>query len=82
MCSVLERIVETFPDDTFVRWSGVDAAIIGVETKSMRLIYSVYKIIEELKVQGMSYEEALEWYTYNIECAYIGERTPIHCDVF
>ena len=76
-----KQIMLTFPDERFVRWADLDDAIIGLEVKTMRLIYSVPLIIEELKNQGMPHDDAVEWYTNNIECAYIGERTPIHCDI-
>lgn len=80
MSSIFERIMEAFPEETFVRWNDLDAAIIGLETKSMRVIYSVTKIHEELVKQGMSQDDAFEWYGRNIECCYVGERTPIHCE--
>jgi hypothetical protein len=27
----------------------------------------------------MNDEEAIEWFEYNIDCAYVGEHTPIIC---
>lgn len=58
---------------------GMDDAILGYESDSLRLIYSVDKILTNLIAQGMTFEEAREWYGYNIEGAYVGERTPIYC---
>jgi hypothetical protein len=76
----IERIMEALPDETFVKWDGLDAAIMGVDLKSLRLIYSVDKIYTELQKQGMTMEEAVEWYDFNVDGAYIGEKTPIHCN--
>jgi hypothetical protein len=28
----------------------------------------------------MTMEEAVEWYDFNVDGAYIGEKTPIHCN--
>ena len=80
MTELLKRIFETYPDEKFVRWTDLDNAIIGVDAHSLRIIYSVQKIYEELRLQGMTEEEAREWYSYNIESTYIGERTPIHAN--
>ena len=41
------------------------------------LIYSKEKIIEKLMQDGCSYDEALEFYDFNILGAYINEHMPI-----
>ena len=78
--SMLQDLMETYPDEEFLILDGLDSAIIGVENNSMRLIYSVNGIIECLMEQGMDDEEAIEFYDFNIGCLYIGEKTPILCD--
>lgn len=75
---MLESIKEKFYDEEFLIADGFNDAIIGVDEKSMRLIYSVYKCIDILK-KDMSEEEALEYFDYNISGAYMGEKTPIWC---
>ncbi len=61
---------------------GFDDAIIGVDSRSMKLIYSQKKIIDIL-VQDMTLDDALEYFNFNIEGAYMGEKTPIFCiDMF
>lgn len=40
-------------------------------------VYSADLIIEHLAA-GMTYSEAIEYYDYNIEGAYIGKKTPIY----
>ncbi len=59
---------------------GFDEAVIGVATDftEPRLVYSVSKCLEILK-QEMSEEDAMEYFTYNVSGAYVGEQTPIWC---
>lgn len=76
---VLETIINAFPDDKFLKIDEHDSAVIGVDLKSMRLIYSASKIIENLK-NHMTEFEAVEYYEYNIAGAYMGELTPILCE--
>jgi hypothetical protein len=78
---MLEEIIEYYPDETFLKADGFDEAVIGVEIPSMRLIYSVKKVIETLITEDeMSLEDAMEHYEFNIRGSYIGELTPIWCD--
>ena len=44
----------------------------------MRLIYSVSKCLEILQ-KDMNEIDAMEYFTYNISGAYVGEKTPIWC---
>jgi hypothetical protein len=56
-----------------------DNAIIGL-TSDGRIVYSEAKILMALQeVDGMEYEEALEWYEYNTSrgVAYAGKKAPI-----
>ena len=59
---------------------GFDEAIIGVATdfSEPRLVYSVSKCLEILK-RDMSEEDAMEYFTYNVSGAYVGEQTPVWC---
>jgi len=78
--TVRDSIENLFPDDNpMIFWDNLDKAIIGYDDKQMKVIYSSTKIIEELMSQGMNDEEAIEWFEYNIDCAYVGEHTPIIC---
>ena len=54
-----------------------EQAIIGQDDASLRVVYSVDKIIGILS-EEMSEEEAREFYEYNILGAYMGEMTPIY----
>lgn len=74
----LQCIMDQFPDCEFLKADGFDEAVIGVEESSMRLIYSVSKCLEILE-RELSPEDAQDHYYFNIECAYVGEKTPIWC---
>lgn len=76
---MLQQIIEAFPDIEFLKADGLDSAVIGFDERSERLIYSVSKIMEILMSEGMTDEDALDHYYYNIEGAYVGEKTPIYC---
>lgn len=76
---MLDKILEWFPDEDILKADGLDNAIIGIEVNSSRLIYSKSKVIEILVKEGLTHEEALEHYDFNIEGAYVGDKTPIWC---
>lgn len=75
---MLEQIIETYDDEEFLKADGFDDAIIGVDERTMRLIYSVKKCIAIL-MKDMPYEEAIEYFEYNVTGSYMGEKTPIWC---
>jgi hypothetical protein len=78
---MLNKILEVY-DDEILKANGFDEAIVGIDEKSMRLIYSVKKCIDVLMFD-MSEEDAIEYFTYNISDSYVGEKTPIWCyDIF
>jgi len=77
--TLLERIIETYPDEQFLKADGLDGAVIGVDEKSMVLIYSVSKCIDILAEKIGSVEEAIEYFSFNVSGAYMGEKTPIWC---
>lgn len=76
----LEELKETIsqhnPEALFA--DGHDHAIMGYATDG-RVIYSVDQIICGLMQRdGMTYEEAIEFFDFNIAGAYVGEYTPIY----
>lgn len=77
---MLEQIIEKYQEEEFLKADGFDEAIIGVDESSMRLIYSISKCIDILIAEGMSEEEAMEHFYYNVSGSYVGEKTPIWCD--
>jgi len=77
---MIQKILDAYPDEDILMADGFDEAIIGIETKTMRVIYSVSKCIEILVEQGMSEFEAIEYFDFNVSGSYVGEKTPIWCD--
>lgn len=79
--NLLEGIIEYHNDTEFLTIHGFDSCVIGLDETSDRLIYSVRLIIETLMIRdGMTCEEAEDYYIFNIENAYMGELTPIYCE--
>ena len=73
---LLESISEFNPEAKLA--DGFDDSILGYDTKG-RVIYSINSILDTLVDRDrMSYEDAGEYFSFNIECAYIGEYTPIY----
>jgi hypothetical protein len=77
---MLERLVELYEDEELLKADGFDDAVIGICTREYRLIYSMKKVIDILMAEGMTEEDALEHYYYNISGAWVGEKTPIWCE--
>lgn len=81
--SILERIVEKYEDEEILIADGFDEAIVGIDEVSMRVIYSVALCIHILVDEGMTEEDALEHFYFNVSGSYVGEKTPIWChDLF
>jgi len=70
------------PDEKVLLADGFEEAIIGVGrqyTNAPCVIYDKEKCIEIL-TKDMSYEEAVEYFDFNVEQAYVGEATPMFID--
>jgi len=74
--SILKRILDEYPDEGLLKIDGFNDAIIGVSS-DIRIVYSLDKIIEILQ-KDMTEDEAVEFFYFNIESAYVGEKTPIY----
>ena len=70
-----ETIGEYNPEALFA--DGHDHAIMGYSSDG-RVVYSADQIIGGRMNQGMTNEEAVEYFHFNIEGAYVGEFTPIY----
>ena len=78
-------LAEQYSDVKLLQADGFDDAILGVVFDNMnavpRLAYSITKCLEVLmKRDGMTEEEALEFFDFNVQGAYMGEKTPIWVD--
>lgn len=77
----LELILEIAADQGMLIVDNFDDAIIGLASRCGQqtvIAYSVNKILDILMDQEkLSYEEALDHFSFNIEGQWIGEMTPI-----
>lgn len=74
-----EILLDAYPDEKILTADGFDDAIIGRCESSGKVIYSISKCIDILIKDGMSEEDAIEYFYYNVSGAYVGELTPIWC---
>jgi hypothetical protein len=75
-----ERISEDYPDLLVMEPDYLDAAIVGVVRRIglEAVCYNTDKVIELLMEHDkMSYEDALEYFEYNMIGAWVGEHTPV-----
>ncbi|GAH44757.1 unnamed protein product [marine sediment metagenome] len=78
-------LADQYPDVELLQADGFDDAVLGVVFDSMnavpRLAYSITKCLETLmKRDNMSKEDAMEYFDFNVQGAYMGEKTPIWVD--
>lgn len=75
---VRAALEEENPEAIF--FDGLDGALVGIARQQYQPGHPVYlrsRIICELRKQGMSEEDADEWYSFNIEAAWVGPNTPL-----
>lgn len=73
-------IGEISPDALFA--DGFDDAVIGIDSKDMRVVYDYSKMVEILMAQGLDELQANEHLEYNVLGSYVGEMTPIYIDIY
>lgn len=77
---VLREFCQECGDDDVVIFHGYDAAVIGLANQFNSgpiLVYDQDKVIEILMEEGLSEEDALDHFYFNVAGSYVGERTPI-----
>ena len=78
-----DELAELNPE--LVIFEGLDDAIVGIAERcgsEAVLVYSVPGIVKILRERdGMSWEEAIEFFGFNIAGCYAGEHTPFFLDV-
>jgi len=65
-----------YPDENFITLQGFEDALIGVQDRTMRLVYSKSKIMRQL-IREMDYETAMLHFDNNIEGKIDTPRMPI-----
>lgn len=79
--NVKQYLDENYPEEELRIIDGFDEAFVGVGYQFHKVVtcYDKDKIIEILMSDGMTFEEALEYFEFNIVrgIAYLGEQAPI-----
>jgi len=82
-------IEEIYADEDILFADGFDEAIIGVvfvhnektNEKQTRVVYDTEACLEVLMDRdGVTYEEASEYFDFNVAGAYVGEYTPLYLE--
>jgi hypothetical protein len=67
--------------ESAIALKGLDSACIGVyhdvTNDCFRLVYNVEMIIESLMSDGMHHDEAVEYFSFNVEGSCLGNNKPI-----
>jgi len=70
--------------DNLLRIDGQDSAVAGLIFRAdgvEALAYDTEGVLNNLVEEGMSWEEAQEWWDYNMIGAFMGERTPVYVNI-
>ena len=66
-------------NDEPLKADGFNDCIIGTDYKKLRVVYSIERMLQVMITRdGMSMEEAIEFFDFNIGGAYVGEMTPMY----
>ena len=70
-----------YKGDEITTAAGLDDAIVGVGVRCGKpplVVYNVERVIDILMDRSdMSYQDAVEFFEYNVEGAWVGETTPL-----
>ena len=80
---IIQFIVENYEDEILLA-DGFETAFLGIGYREDApcAVYDTGKCLKSLMEDGMSWEEATEYFQYNVEGACIGKQTPIFIDSF
>ena len=76
--SNVKDFLSDFGDDLIIM-DGFDDCIEGVSIQfgqDYKVCYNLDKVINKLESDGMSHEEALEYFEFNQLGSYVGDKTP------
>ena len=66
-------------NDEPLKADGFDDAVIGTCYNTGRIVYSIERMLVILmEIDDMSMEDAMEYFSFNIGDAYVGEMTPMY----
>jgi len=75
---LLEIYQDVVGDIEILTADGFDDAIVGIDSKSFRVIYDADIMVRILMEQGMEEVDAIEHLDYNVFNAWVGDQTPIY----
>jgi len=80
---IYDWVEENYPDQELLLADGFEEAFIGVATQFDKpmAVFDRQKCIQIL-MRDMSEEEAYEYFSFNVEGAYVGETTPAFIEFF
>lgn len=69
-------------DESVLLADGLEDAFLGIgrQFHAPVAVYSRRKALECLVKQGMTHEEAVEYFDFNTAGAYVGKQTPIYLE--
>ncbi len=79
----IDEFADQFPDLEIMRMDGYDDCCIGIVVRfgaQPILCYDKQKVLEQLEADGMTPEEAEEWFEFNQIGAWVGDGTPCFLD--
>ena len=82
---IRQELADLYNDEELLFADGFDDCIIGVVSgldSIYRVVYDTGKMISKLISDGMTAEEAEEYFDFNILGAYVGDRTPLYVNVY
>jgi hypothetical protein len=72
-------MIAPIQEDEPLKADGFNEAIIGQDYEMGRYVYSIERILEILMIRDdMTMEDAMEFFSFNIAGAYVGETTPLY----
>jgi hypothetical protein len=80
----IDAFADRHDDEEILRADGLDEACVGWtdswngNERNIRLVYDIGKVIDILQERdGMTHEDAVEFFDFNIAGAYLGKGTPL-----
>ena len=81
-----ELVEEELAPEGLLFADGFDECIVGIHWEAFNhescVFYDRDKMLKKLMEDDMSYEDALEYFDFNIAGGYVGKHTPIYCEFF
>ena len=74
----IEIIQEMYPDEELLVADGFDDAIVGYFDELKKVVYSSNACVDILMANhGMEYDEAIEFFAFNVQGSFVGDKTPL-----